>query len=411
MRKITRWFGGVAAAAAALASAGLAAAAPAGAATYHDTSVQVHHFSSTKVSGAADARNVNGNEVKVSGALVNTLEGVGGTTTPLVYTLASSPFIDGVHLALSTDGSAAAGGNVVIAGTGNPFSTSGTMEFGTVKLFATDSDGNRAVVSVPVQVGHSSVQLPAANANATDGGAATDTVALSTPTDDNTIGGIDFTTLPPGATVTESNLPHDLVSGNPLRKGDAAPGSYSGIGVKATDSAGAVANGTLSVKVNATKSAAPGGTLKGSRAVGDYVNTYGNGFDAYQQKIGAGLLVRGWTATKGDPATNLIRTDDGTKTNGFEDYQLEFQRTSGSSLIASGYCVAVSGSAIVQQSCSEGAPAQELYLDNGQLGSVSAPGMFVTPHGTGAALTVSANPGSGGGSGNTYRWKTTAQLP
>jgi hypothetical protein len=243
---------------------------------YNDTSVQVGTFTSHGITGTANARNVitgtatTANAVKVSGAAApNTLEGVGGTTTPLVYTLKSRAIIDGVTLSLSTDGSAASGGNTVIAASGTPTST-GASEDGTVVLDATDPDGDVAVVTVPVVVGPNTVQLQ--NSAAANGGATTDTVALTGATDDNHNGSVVFTTSPANARVTESNLPRGLHSGNPLKPGHAVPGRYNGVNVKATDRMGAVATGSLSIRVNARRvSTPPSGSSHGT---GYVVNTY-----------------------------------------------------------------------------------------------------------------------------------------
>ena len=220
---------------------------------YHDTSVQVGTFSSHAITGTADARNGAG-VVKVSGSNAVPFEGVGGTTTPLVFTLKSGAIIDGVRLSLSTDGSAVVGGNTTISASGTPTST-GASEDGTVVLDATDSDGDVAVVTVPVVVGANTVQVQ--NSGATNGGATTDTVALTGATDDNHNGSIVFTTSPANARVTERNLPRGLDSGNPLKPGTAVPGTYSGVTVKATDRAGAVATGSLSIKVNGRRVSTP----------------------------------------------------------------------------------------------------------------------------------------------------------
>ena len=222
---------------------------------YHDTSVQVGTFSSHAITGTADARNGAG-VVKVSGSNAVPFEGVGGTTTPLVFTLKSGAIIDGVRLSLSTDGSAVVGGNTTISASGTPTST-GASEDGTVVLDATDSDGDVAVVTVPVVVGANTVQVQ--NSGATNGGATTDTVALTGATDDNHNGSIVFTTSPANARVTERNLPRGLDSGNPLKPGTAVPGTYSGVTVKATDRAGAVATGSLSITVNAQQVSIPPG--------------------------------------------------------------------------------------------------------------------------------------------------------
>ena len=118
-------------------------------------------------------------------------------------------------------------------------------------LHATDPAGDVAVVTVPVVVGVNSVQLQ--NAAATSGGATTDEVSLVSATDNNRNGSTVFTTSPAGAKVTESILPRGLASGNRLKPGDAVPGRYKSVKVKATDAAGAVATGSLSIKVNGQK--------------------------------------------------------------------------------------------------------------------------------------------------------------
>jgi hypothetical protein len=154
----------------------------------------------------------------------------------------------------------------------------------------------------------------------------------------------------------------------------------------------------------------------GKGTVGNYVNIYGNGPDAYQQKYGTGDKVAGWTATQTDPAAVVIRIADTTKTYGYPDYQIEFQRNTGAQWVASGFCMSASSAGVVsEQQCSEGAAAQEWFLDShGRLVNVAGAGPgngFLTPHGTGAALSTSTSPNSGGGSGTTYRWKNENQLP
>jgi len=225
---------------------------------YHDTSVLAGSLTSHAITGSAGARDVaptppatTSTQVKVSG-----LTGSGGQTRPLVYSIKSGGDIDGVRLAASTDNPIGiSGGNVTLTATGTPRSTSGTDADGTVVLDATDPAGDVAVVSVPVVVGTNSVQLPA-GAGAT-GGAVTDEVALTGAANSN--GSIVFTTSPAGGRVTESHLPQGLASGNPLKPGDAAPGNYPGVNVKATDRAGAVATGSLSITVNAQQVSIPPG--------------------------------------------------------------------------------------------------------------------------------------------------------
>jgi hypothetical protein len=211
---------------------------------YRDTSVQAGPLTSHGITGTAGARDV-GTKVKVSG-----LTGSGGLTALLTYAIRSGGLIDGVRLTASTDNPIGiSGGNVTLTASGTPTRTSGTSEDGTVVLLATDPAGDVAVVSVPVVVGANSVQ--------TNGNATTDEVALTGASDSN--GSIVFTTSPAGGRVTESDLPRGLDTGNPLKPGDAAPGTYQGVKVKATDRAGAVATGSLSIMVNAQQGGTPPG--------------------------------------------------------------------------------------------------------------------------------------------------------
>jgi hypothetical protein len=171
---------------------------------------------------------------------------------------------------------------------------------------------------------------------------------------------------------------------------------------------GPAPTGTRTPFPGSSRTPGPRGSRTGS---GDFVNRYGNGLDAYQQKIPG--LVAGWTATKGDPATNLIRERVGTH-DGSAVYLLEFQRLNGSSLIASGYCVTDSGAAngnvLVSAPCSTTSLAQQFYLNSRSNLENLGDRLFVTPHGTGVQLTDSADSSSGGGSG-VYRWESGEQLP
>ena len=78
--------------------------------------------------------------------------------------------------------------------------------------------------------------------------------------------------------------------------GTAAPGTYTGVVVTATDADGAVLHGTFNLTVDAN-------------AVSNYgneVNRFGNGFDSFRQHQFAGAIIAGWTATQGDPATHFL---------------------------------------------------------------------------------------------------------
>ena len=101
----------------------------------------------------------------------------------------------------------------------------------------------------------------------------------------------------------QSNLPSGLVSGDPVLTyvgGTAAPGTYGGVKVTATDADGAVLHGVFSLVVHANAVSTPG-------PYGDEVNPFGNGFDAFRQHQYPGAIIAGWTATQADPATHFLR--------------------------------------------------------------------------------------------------------
>jgi len=75
----------------------------------------------------------------------------------------------------------------------------------------------------------------------------------------------------------ESNLPAGLRSGSPALSfsgGTAAPGTYNGVVVTATDADGAVLHGTFNLTVDANQVS----------NYGDEVNRFGNGFDVFRQE-------------------------------------------------------------------------------------------------------------------------------
>ena len=101
---------------------------------------------------------------------------------------------------------------------------------------------------------------------------------------------------PPSIHFAESSLPSGLVSGDPVLTyvgGTAAPGTYGGVKVTATDSDGAVLNGTFTLVVHANSVYTPGN-------YGDEVNPFGNGFDVYQEHQYAQKVPAGDDAADGD---------------------------------------------------------------------------------------------------------------
>jgi len=260
---------------------------------------------------------------------------------------------------------------------------------------ATDTHGNAEALVIPIRLGAASIQL---------GGTVT-TVSLSALTDSNVSGTVKFSATSSASsdtiTIGESNLPIGLTSGNPLTYvgGTAAPGTYTGVVATATDSDGAVLNGTFTLTVTA-------GTIT---TYGDEVNHFGNGFDAYQQHDYPGAIIAGWTATQPDPATHFI-LNNGTHAGA---YQFEYA-PSGS---GSGLCVSDPGGGwasdplrdgLILASCNTGPWQQFIPQSNGTLVNV-ATGLYVNPDGTGAQLRGGSSPTGWGGS--RYTWTSYNNLP
>jgi hypothetical protein len=200
----------------------------------------------------------------------------------------------------------------------------------------------------------------------------------------------------------ETSLPAGLTSGNPVLTyvgGTAAPGTYGGVVVTATDADGAALHGTFGLTVQAS-------------AVSDYgdlVNPFGNGFDVFRQAKHAGAKVVGWTPTQADPATHFIR-NNGAHAGA---YQFEYA-PSGS---GSGLCVSDPGGGwksdplrdgLILTSCNTGPFQQFIPQSDGTLRNL-ATGLYVNPNGTGSQLRGAAAPVKWGGS--SYSWKNYTDLP
>ena len=120
-------------------------------------------------------------------------------------------------------------------------------------------------------------------------------MSLSALADSNVSGTVKFSATSSISTnainFAETNLPTGLSSGNPVLTyvgGTAAPGTYNGVVVTATDADGAVLHGTfnLTVEANAVSN------------YGNEVNRFGNGFDAFRQHQYPGAIIAGWPATQ-----------------------------------------------------------------------------------------------------------------
>jgi hypothetical protein len=263
---------------------------------------------------------------------------------------------------------------------------------------ATDSAGNAEALVIPVALGTNSIQIP------TSGKVVT--VSVSGLTASNVSGTVKFSATSSASTDTfnfaESKLPSGLTSGNPVLTyvgGTAAPGTYGGVVVTATDADGAVLNGTFTLTVDAN-------------AVSNYgneVNRFGNGFDAYEQHQYPGAIIAGWTATQSDPATHFI-LNNGTHHGAV---QLEYApKGSGSGLCVSdpggGWSSDPLRDGLILTSCNTGPWQQFIPESNGTLKNV-ATGLYVNPNGTGAQLRGGSAPTPWGGSN--YTWTDYSSLP
>jgi hypothetical protein len=264
---------------------------------------------------------------------------------------------------------------------------------------ATDKNGNAEALEIPISFKNNWIELQ---------GTATTLVSLSGLTDSNVSGNVRFsaTSSENGDSISfaESNLPAGLTSGSPELSsgGTAAPGSYDGVVVTATDADGAVLNGTFTLTVDAN-------AVGGGSSYGDEVNRFGNGFDVFRQHQNPGAIIAGWTATQGDPATRFIR-NNGTHPGA---YQYEYA-SEGS---GTGLCVSDPGGGwasdplrdgLVLARCNTGPWQQFVPQSNGSLKNV-ATGLYVNPNGTGAQLRGGTSPAPWGGS--SYTWKDHSNLP
>jgi hypothetical protein len=266
-----------------------------------------------------------------------------------------------------------------------------------IAVDATDKNGNAEALEIPISLLPHYILMQ---------GAAYTLVSLSRLTDSNVSGDVKFsaTSSETGDTITfaESNLPTGLSSGNPALSylgGTAAPGTYSGAVVTATDSDGAVLKGTFDLTVEAN-------AVSGS--YGDEVNRFGNGFDVFRQHQNPGAIIAGWTATQGDAATHFLLSN-GTHQGAF---RFEYApRGSGSGLCVSdpggGWSSDPLRDGLILASCNTGPWQQFIPQSNGALKNV-ATGLYVNPSGTGGQLRGGTSPTSWGGS--SYTWRDHSSL-
>ena len=286
---------------------------------------------------------------------------------------------------------------------GTTISYSGTAAIASppeIVAVATDSAGNAEALEIPVVITAGSIQVSGSPTSIIG-------VTVSALAAANTAGTVKFSaTSSEGNTISfaESNLPAGLVSGDPVLTyvgGTAAPGTYTGVKVTATDADGAVLHGVFSLVVQANAVNTPGN--------GDEVNPFGNGFDVFQQHQYPGAIIAGWTATQADPATHFLRLA-GTHSGAYKFEYAPYGE-------ATGLCVSDPGGGwasdplpdgLILTVCNNGPWQQFVPQSNGTLKNL-ATGLVVNPNGTGAQLRGSTAPTPWGGS--VYTWTDNAHLP
>ena len=261
---------------------------------------------------------------------------------------------------------------------------------------ATDGNGNVEALVIPVTITSGSVQLEASTA----------TVALSVLGDTNSSNTVTFsaesTQTGDSISFAESDLPSGLTSGSPTLTyvgGTATPGTYNDVEVTATDTDGAVLNGTFTLTVSANS----------ATNYGNMVNTFGNGFDVFRQHDYAGAIIAGWPVNQDDPATHFDLNSG--STSGADQFEYAPDGT------ASGLCISDPGGGwssdplrdgLILANCNSGPFQQFVPQSDGTLVNV-ATGLIVNPDGKGAQLRGESGTTSWGGS--TYTETDYSSLP
>ena len=300
----------------------------------------------------------------------------------------------GSSVTWSVHGSVPSG--VTLSGATISYSGSAVTSPPNIVVDATDSNHNAVALVIPIALGANTIQ--------TAGGVGEIKVTALAAT--NVSGTVKFSAVASATSDTvsfaETNLPSGLSSGNPTLTyvgGTAAPDTYPGVVVTATEVDGAALTGTFTLTVDANQVS----------TYGDEVNRFGNGFDSYQQHQYAGAIIAGWTATQADPATHFI-LNNGTHQGAF---QFEYApKGSGTGLCVSdpggGWSSDPLRDGLILTSCNTGPWQQFIPQSNGSLKNV-ATGLYVNPNGTGAQLRGGSSTTSWGGS--FYTWTDNNSLP
>lgn len=286
---------------------------------------------------------------------------------------------------------------VSLSGTTISYSGGGLSNQVDIVADATDGNGNAEALVLPVTLTAGNIVI--------SGAPVTD--ALSHLAASNTSGTVVFSaSSSQGNSVNfaQSNLPSGLTSGNPVLTyagGTAAPGTYGGVVVTATDADGAVLHGAFTLTVVAQQ--------VNVSSYGNEVNRFGNGFDAFRQHNYPGAIIASWPATQSDPATHFLR-HNGTHSGAF---QYEYApHGSGSGLCVSdpggGWASDPLPNGLILTPCNNGPWQQFVPQSDGALQNV-ATGLVVNPDGTGAQLRGGSSPTPWGGS--FFNWTPFSNLP
>ena len=183
----------------------------------------------------------------------------------------------------------------------------------------------------------------------------------------------------------------------------AAPGTYSSLGVIATDQYGAQTGSVCDLVVQAHKVNLPGN-------YGNEVNSFGNGFDVYRQHQAVNTKIVGWTATKADPATHFIR-EAGTIRGTYRFEYAPYGQATGLCVSDPGYDAAGTGlrDGLVLRAANNGPWQQWYVMADGTL-SNAATHLVISPNGTGAQLRGTVHRASMW-VGSIYTWTDYAHLP
>jgi hypothetical protein len=363
-----------------------ATALPASAQTYQDTALQAFNVSAPPTA---------------TGAVISGVVSGGGAR--LSYVAPSGQAIASSSLTGITgtfDAKLSSNVSRVVLTAGGFGSGSATLEF----TFRSTASGVTCTATQTVTVTETSGVLAQSSASSAPG----EKVSVSV-FNNNTTGAVQFTgtvtvqSCP--VTISQSNLPAGLVSGNPLVPGTAIPGTYHGVIYTATDPLGSTFSGTFSLRVfgHVVVPPPPPGNF------GNEVNPFGNGFDVFQQHQAVNAIIAGWTATQADPATHFIRLN-GTVSGAFVYEYAPHGAAVGLCVSDPGYDAAGTGltNGLVLRGCNTGPWQQFIPQPNGTLKN-AATGLVVSPNGTGAQLRGTTAPTPWGGS--VYTWTDYAHLP